>query len=267
MIKSKWVLSKQLLEDTLIKPSSQSKRGLLLENNEAAGVIYFEENNCRSDGTKIVCDKVYSKHTVNVGSRSEVVTPNGKVNFHTHPLHCYIDNKVIWGWPSGEDIAQCLQFAKIGNIYHIVFSIEGTYVIVVNKHLLNISNDIINKIETIFKITHEYRMYDNHAELLETFKIFLKVGNMNPPSSIKTTLDMWIYFVNHFKLSHLELYTNVKIPPEYKNLFVFKVYLFKNNSIQFKKNPIETFNSLKNIKCHNDLSKCIKVPNKIEISF
>ena len=71
------------------------------------------------------------------GNYASVLTPLSVVNFHTHPLQCYIDAETIWGWPSGEDLAQCLNFAEDNNLTHIIFAIEGTYVIDVNKKLLN----------------------------------------------------------------------------------------------------------------------------------
>ena len=155
MSKPSWKLTKKLLEDTLINPSKHSKHGLLLEKNEFGGVIEFDNNNCRIIEGEMVCDKLYSKHSVEKGNSDSVSTPLGRVNFHTHPLHCYISGQVIWGWPSGEDMGQCIRFAQMGNIYHIIFSLEGTYAIVVNKRLLNLSPKDISSIETIFKLTHK----------------------------------------------------------------------------------------------------------------
>ena len=44
--------------------------------------------------------------------------------------------KTIWGWPSGEDLARSIEFAINGNLCHIVFSVEGTYVMEVNKYFI-----------------------------------------------------------------------------------------------------------------------------------
>lgn len=267
MNKPIWKITKKILEDTLIKPNKYSKNGLLLEKNEFGGIIEFENNNCRIVDGDMVCDKLYSNHSIKKGNSSSVDTPLGHVNFHTHPLHCYISNNVIWGWPSGEDIGQCIRFAEMGNLYHIIFSLEGTYVIVVNKKLINLTHENISSIETIFKLTHKYRWYKNLEDttnLYKEFKQFIELCGLKANGS--NTLDLWMYFVNNFKLRHCQYYTNA-IDTLSPNLKIFKVYLFKNKSIQFTEHPEKVYKQLKNIKTSEDLNKIIKMPRLIQIKL
>ena len=124
------------------------------------------------------------------------MTPLAVVNFHTHPLSCYIDAETIWGWPSGEDLAQCINFANDNNLTHIIFAIEGTYVIDVNKIILHylqtdkkLLNIIKNNIQEIFKLTHKHRMVYNDSNknipLEHEFnEIFLKPVQLQQKNNI-----------------------------------------------------------------------------------
>ena len=267
MSKRNWILTKKLLEDTLINPSNHSSRGLLLEKNEFGGIIEFDNNNCRILGDEMVCDKLYSKHSIEKGSSDSVNTPLGRVNFHTHPLHCYISNKVIWGWPSGEDMAQCIRFAKMGNIYHVIFSIEGTYAIVVNKRLLNLTTKDISCIETIFKLTHKYRWFKNlegREDIYTQFKSFIEICGIKPKGD--NTLELWVNFVNNFKIGHCGYYTD-RITNVSPNLKIFRVYLFKNKSIQYEVDPEQAFKKLQQIKTSKDLTSLVSVPKLIQLQL
>lgn len=262
-----WKIPKQILEDTLTKPNKYSKKGLFLEQHEFGGVIEFKDNNCRIVDGERVCDKLYSNHSLEKGNSSSVSTPLGRVNFHTHPLHCYISGNVIWGWPSGEDIGQCIRFAQMGNLYHIIFSLEGTYVIIVNKKLVSLSSANISSIETIFKLTHKYRWYKNMEDshdLNKEFKKFIELSGLTPTG--KSTLELWMYFINNFKLGHCGHYTDpiTTLSPDLK---AFKVYLFKNKSIQYTIEPEKAFKQLKSIRTPEDLNKLIEMPKLIQINL
>lgn len=267
MDKSEWKITQKVLEDLLIKPNKYSKYGVLLEKNEFGGIIEFENNNCRVVDGEMVCDKLYSTHSIEKGNSSSVKTPLGRVNFHTHPLHCYISGNVIWGWPSGEDMGQCIRFAQMGNLYHIIFSLEGTYVIVVNKRLVSLTDANISNIETIFKLTHKYRWFKNFeksTDLYHEFKQFIELSGLRPTGS--NTLELWIYFVNNFKLGHCGHYTDpiTTLSPDLK---AFKVYLFKNKSVQYTSEPEKAYKQLKSIKTSQDLNKFIKMPRLIQMKL
>jgi hypothetical protein len=261
---SKWKLTKELLENTLLKPSKYSKKGLFLESKEFAGVIQFENSNCKIiDGSK-VCEKSYKSHCVVKGDESSVKTPDGKVNFHTHPLKCYIDGEVIWGWPSGEDMAQCIRFAMIGNLYHIIFTIEGTYIISINSDILsNMNEEIIDCIEYIFKLTHRYRLYkDGNKNLNLEFKKFIELSNNGV--KLDSTLKMFLFFASNFKIEDCIKYKTIKIPSKIKSSKIFNISFAPNKTIQDPKNPEKSYLVMKNIKTTEQLQKCVKMPQLIK---
>jgi len=267
MNKPDWKITQKILEDTLTKPNKYSKHGLLLEQNEFGGIIEFENNNCRIVDGEMVCDKSYSTHSIEKGNSSSVSTPLGRVNFHTHPLHCYISGNVIWGWPSGEDMGQCIRFAQMGNLYHIIFSLEGTYVVVVNKRLISLTPANISSIETIFKLTHKYRWYKNFEEatdLYQEFKQLIELCGLRPSGN--NTLELWMYFVNNFKLGHTGHYTDpiTTLSPDLK---AFKVYLFKNKSVQYTTHPEMAYKQLKSITTSKKLNELIKMPKLIQMKL
>ena len=213
------------------------------------------------------------------------MTPLAVVNFHTHPLSCYIDAETIWGWPSGEDLAQCLNFANNNNLTHIIFAIEGTYVMDVNKIFLHyIQTDkklftlIRNNIQEIFKLTHKHRMYMNDSNKnvtleQEFYEIFLKPLQMPNKENI---LISWLNLVNNLTLEKLIVLSNqfsqyfkdIKkislnmIDNRYLHLNIFSITFFRNLTIQWNNNlsKKELFSHLKKNKKGLD----IKLPHEIK---
>jgi hypothetical protein len=127
---------------------------LLQEPYENAGVFYFDKED------KLVHN---DKHK---GGSDSVYTPNNVINYHTHPIHCYIDAKTSFGSPSGEDYRETIKFALAGNKAHMVFTVEGVYVIQNNpckiRRMKSLLNDrqrgiLIFLIEEYFKSTHNFR--------------------------------------------------------------------------------------------------------------
>ena len=149
---------------------------------ESAGKLKFRKNDNHM-GISI-------RHKIIEGGASSVETPLSIVNYHTHPYQCYIDEKVIWGWPSGEDLRQAIIFALGGNLSHIVFCIEGIYVIEVNPCFLSFLRKlkpddrsvIIAWIELMGKSTHELRGL-----------------NVNKIKKIRP--EDWVKFVNNLKVN------------------------------------------------------------------
>jgi hypothetical protein len=126
----------------------------LKDSNEIAGVLY-----CDKDDNVINNDK-------NEGDKDSVYTPNNVINYHTHPISCYVDAKTSFGSPSGEDYRETVKFALAGNKAHIVFTVEGLYIIQlspckikkIKEHLDDRQRGIlIFLIEEYFKMTHNLR--------------------------------------------------------------------------------------------------------------
>jgi len=252
-----WTIYKENIKESLI--GNDTKKGLLFLNVESAGVVEFKDSSCKiNKNNEKLCNKTISSNLkFKNGSTDSVYTPLSIVNFHTHPLTCYVDAKTIWGWPSGEDLAQCMNFANDNNVTHIIFAIEGTYVIDVNKFLINslkhnksIFNKIRKNIEEIFKLTHKHRMYYNDSSKnipleVEFNEIFLKPINLQEQSNI---LLSWLYLVNNLTLRNLIKLSNElskyfqgiknlsklnKDLEKYLDVNIFSITFFKNNTIQW----------------------------------
>ena len=280
-----WEIPKQNIENTLI-----GSGGLLFLSVESAGSINFEDTSCKIDkNNDKLCDKkMTDKLKYKNGNNDSVLTPLSVVNFHTHPLQCYIDAETIWGWPSGEDLAQCLNFAEDNNLTHIIFAIEGTYVIDVNKKLLNylltekkLYNTIKKNIEELFKITHKHRMYfnDSNNKILlekEIEDYFMRPLNLPPRENIMMS---WIYLINNLTIQNIYILSSnfssyfskikkinsyVNLPKQYDNMSLYHITFFKNNTIQWN-NKLSKKDIFKELKSGNK-SKNLKIelPNVIK---
>ncbi len=132
---------------------------LLLLDYESSGKIQFHNQDNTMKATAV------TSKSINKGEKDSVMTPMGLTTYHTHPNSCYETEKVIWGWPSGEDIAQTMLWALDGNLIHIVFSVEGPYIIEVNPCFIVFMKSLDNEkrgalyhwIQEIGRATHELR--------------------------------------------------------------------------------------------------------------
>lgn len=139
------------------------------------------------------------------GNASSVETIPGMINFHTHNFPNYVSEECIFGSPSGDDMRECIRFGLQGNLCHLVFALEGTYVIQVNPCYLNIlkrnikfsdkiqgdtaRGGIVYLIETYFKATHGHRAKKYNKNMEKK-----KLPICQPQD--------WIKFANNFKFQN-----------------------------------------------------------------
>ena len=258
-----WTILKKNIEKQLIGTLVNGRyNGLLYLDNESAGDIDFVDHSCTLDK---ICHKQTEKDLkYKHGNSDSVITPNAVINFHTHPLSCYIDAKTIWGWPSGEDLARSIEFALNGNLCHIVFAVEGTYIMDVNKFFIeflkkkksssNLTLNLINNIEKIFQLTHKHRMYENESNpdiplKTEFTEFFLRQLNLQEKKYI---VYDWLELVNNLDINNLIKLGNEskqrikskefdikKIPisdisNEIKTMKIFNITFVPNNTAQWK---------------------------------
>ena len=173
----------------------------LYDNQEWAGDIIFSDTTCNNDKK---CSKKTVKITHSGGGKDSVKAPDTLVNFHTHPVSCYLGEKTILGWPSGEDMRESVHFGLRGNAAHLVLTMEGTYVITVNPQILkvlkNMKNDMerglaISCMESYFKATHAFRTVSAN-------KALIAAGNK------VITPDFFCKFSNEFNFKNLYKKTN-----------------------------------------------------------
>ena len=291
-----WTIFKKNIVKSLIGNLTNDKfTGLLYSDTESAGDIDFIDHSCKPDKTcnkKTIKDIKYEN-----GSSDSVVTPNAIINFHTHPLSCYVEAKTIWGWPSGEDLARSIEFAFNGNLCHIVFAVEGTYIMEVNKYFIEyfkmkrktipiILKNIIDNIEKIFQLTHKHRMYINESEpslsLKDEFNgFFLQNFGLQQAEYI---VHDWLKLVNNLNILSLiklgELAKNkiqskefiIKpidlkdIPDNILNMKIFNISFFKNDTPQWDKKYKSQDEMLFKYLSSNKYRLKIQLPSKIEYS-
>lgn len=212
-------------------------KSLYNDSYEIAGKIFFEDHSCN----KNTCNKKIKDYTVSKGNGASVLTPFGIVNFHTHPKTAYLGEDAKYGWPSGEDMRQSLEFADRGCLVHLVFTLEGVYVINVLKTDLKTKDRKV--LEKVLKMTHVFRS-NNQKEQAKNFKSFL--GSKDS----RNTLSMWINLVNNLTLKELYQLHNsfsdkkINLTSKSDEKKIFNVKLVKNNPIvKFKADFIDT-------KCH-----------------
>lgn len=192
---------------------------------EVAGDILFKDTgDCKND----ICNKRSTpKYKIHSGDNDSVMTPTGLINFHTHPQSIYTSEETMYGWPSGEDMAQVIQFAKMNTLRHIVFTVEGAYIIKVNK---KVSVYHAKMIENVLKFTHIYRSLDQKKQIKDFRKDFGVSG--------RTTVAMWLNLVNNLTLNKLYKYYNLfntnkrKVPTKkeaHENIFTVQLKKLTNN--------------------------------------
>ena len=211
----------------------QIKISLNNDKDEKAGVLLFKDINCKNN----ICDKTSTVFKINNGNGASVYTPRGIINFHTHPRSAYLGENAFYGWPSGEDMGQCINFAKEGTLIHIVFTLEGAYIIKINKILNQKDTKIM---ENLFKMTHVYRSANQTTQLKNFKKNFGIQG--------KTTKEIWLKLANGLTLNKLYTLYNLindktlKVPDNNENIFEVSLSPI-NNTLIFSANYIAE-------KCH-----------------
>ena len=198
----KWKIDRGFVDDI--------KYHLYTDKHEIAGSILFKDIECN----KNFCNKQFLKDYRVTGENFSVRTPNGIINYHTHPMHAYISEGTQYGWPSGEDMAVNMYYAKRGTLVHIVFSLEGSYVIKINKILKNTDTRILEK---LIKVTHVYRLKNQAKQLFDFSRRFGIKG--------RTTVEIWLKLINELSLKKLyTLYNKIfrrklRVPNDTKRIF------------------------------------------------
>ena len=118
---------------TIDKETLMQLYPLLYEKIEIGGKFTFPFD-CKTQ--RITRKTSIKKIHTQKGQADSVQAPTGIVNFHTHPISCYIGEDTVWGWPSAEDIRECILFGLKGSMAHAVLSVEGVYLLQVSQCIL-----------------------------------------------------------------------------------------------------------------------------------
>lgn len=206
--------------------SNTNVRPLMFEDYECAGTFQINHLVVEKCSAK-KCTRSQEKSTdvlkINKGGQSSVKTTEGYCNFHTHPFPCYNGEKTLWGWPSGEDMRECVRFVLKGNLFHSIYALEGIYTVQVNPNFIylmgndDILGDLISGlnaiqvrgiicslIESYFKCTHGHRtiQYSKmHGNSKKT--VIQKNGHYHSKDTGVCMPKDWIDFSNNFKLCNM----------------------------------------------------------------
>jgi hypothetical protein len=107
-----------------------------LINRKLESLLYLKHE---SAGEFVIDNKTKSAHsevTILPGKKDSVYSPNAILNYHTHPISCYLQEGTVLGYLSGEDIRETLVFGLMGSIGHVVLTVEGTYMLQVSPCIL-----------------------------------------------------------------------------------------------------------------------------------
>ncbi len=199
----------------------------------------------------------------NDGSADTVSAPHAIVNWHSHPVSCYLNEKTYYGWPSGEDLRETVVFGLLGSACHIVPSLEGTYKIQPNPCVLidminidkKISISMSNKlkkiiknipvddflrglvifcVEVYFKITHEFRLIKYIDKKHHQINRILR----NAYNDAITSPLEFIEFVNSVEFNHVISAEFVKYLKDYENngeIVCMNEHGSRNNQISVSK--------------------------------
>jgi len=213
----KWKIPKEIINNILRN---------LYKDHEVAGILNLMDRNVVN-------------YTEVKGEKDSVEAPKAIANYHTHPVHCYKTEKVIWGWPSGEDIRESILSTIKGSVAHAVPSVEGTYVIQINpciiENLCHISGVMTDECRTCMKL-------------------ILKDINKNKNSSSSDEEDLFrgliiLIIEIYFKSTHVFRsyeYNKLKGDLTPKDFVIFSnVFTLKNI---FQKNVIK---GCSNLKCNS----------------
>lgn len=112
--------------------------------------------------------------TISGGESTVRPPPKGRVTFHTHTRDNYLNSGSYFSPPSGEDMRECIKSSLRGaTLAHVVFSIEGCYVIQVNPYLKKLLRGmrservrglLIKCIEIYFRALHIRRTVDFNSK-------------------------------------------------------------------------------------------------------
>ena len=166
-----WILSKTHAEHI--------SRTLLDTENEIAGAVLFDKETTSS--SEIIFTEHGKKDSVRISLQK-----NHMLSFHTHPAVAYRQAACVYGHPSGDDIREYVKLCMNGALNHVVFTLEGIYIIQIHPLMVTFMltltkkqrEKILNYIFVYFREFHGKRTYINVKATNYTPREFVKECNV-----------------------------------------------------------------------------------------
>lgn len=185
----------------------------------------------------------YDKTTYEVtalesGASQATEVPEAIINWHTHPIKCYVSERTSWGWPSGEDMRESLVYGLRGTACHVVTAVEGSYLIQINPCTLITLVDIERYVPyDMYPSLHQYSSYDNWGDFLRGFIIisieqYCKSShNFRGDENVKHLQHInpydYIMWMNNFELDNM--FNADKVVPKCGNISCIHVPIVKKD--------------------------------------
>ncbi len=172
---------------------------LLFKKYEVGGKFTFPANAKTGEIKRRTSHKKI--HTVK-GGKDSVNAPLGILNFHTHPISCYLQEDTVWGWPSGEDVRESILFGLRGSFAHAIPSVEGVYIFQTNPCVLR----SLSNMESIVSES-SFRDCRHSVKIVEMIlqRIYKYVENI----ASRDSSDDFIRYIKSKKISKGELVDRV----------------------------------------------------------
>ena len=160
--------------------------------------------------------------------------------WHTHPKICYTKYECYIGWPSGTDMSNIIYKYTEGSVAHLVFTIEGIYLIQLTSEMMilinfindiNTTNWIVLLIKSIYDQLEKYRQYSEKDLFTDYTDIKWKIDNFLFMSQNYSLLDMLeIYKLGQYDINIINEIQNIIFNYGVSNFPVFSLKLISNES-------------------------------------
>jgi hypothetical protein len=159
--------SKNILKEMVESGGARIEKNGKISQKEISGCFYIADckggPDCKEG--KIPTFKFsLNKNQIKYNKDEDAEIAPCKYNFHTHPFSAYINNDTKYAWPSCSDYkAFLISFYNYGTFFHILASLEGIYIISINKDWINsqnlLDNDTVKYIESKYDLIKERNIY------------------------------------------------------------------------------------------------------------
>jgi len=119
-------------------------------------------------------DNVCETDIVHEFTQPELTKGYTHIYFHTHPISCYRELKIIIGWPSSRDVRASFLYAKtlLKKYFHLVITKEGIYLIhIINSNINSMDlNNAITEMEEMEKV-RSFQLNKNIIKVIQKYLI------------------------------------------------------------------------------------------------
>jgi len=146
-----------LQENISVRIAYETLRTIYYKFSEGQSLEFSGPFNAVKEGNQITLGYSNSFIRANPEAPYNVIIPEARFSWHTHPAVCYRDFKCAVGWPSGLDMAFIFSSYLIGLMQHFVFTEEGLYIVHLSYpamkfvHMIAMNREWLDSVTTVIK--------------------------------------------------------------------------------------------------------------------